>query len=69
MIFYKLLLNLIKTALSASLPQTSFALNSTRRDVFAETTCIYSSLGDVVFGSTNVRLGGAIRPLHIIMSV
>lgn len=64
MIFYKLLLNLIKTALSASLPQTSFALNST-----AETTCIYSSLGDVVFGSTNVRLGGAIRPLHIIMSV
>lgn len=62
MIFYKLPLNLIKTALSASLPQTSFALNST-----AETTCIYSSLGDVVFGSTNVS--GAIRPLHIIMSV
>lgn len=79
MIFYKLLLKFIKTALSASLPQTpkkSFSLKElgVLTDFFSlnsatETTCIYSSLGDVVFVSSNVRLTGAIHPLHIIMSI
>lgn len=59
MIFYKLLLNLIKAAVSASLPQTlekkkkkAFSLKDfgVLTDSFplnstTETTCIYSSLG------------------------
>lgn len=34
----------------------------------SETTCIYSSWRDVVFVSSNDRLSGVIRPLHIIMT-